>query len=95
MLRSAAHHVSCGRWQWMRPESACGSLESTSLRVTGEQFWMITSLDQKRRARRSGGETPAVVTATAEALDGRAQHGHSVALLPRQVHPFKPCYSPS
>ena len=56
-----------------------------------EQFWMIAGKGVRRLAE----ETPAVMAATTEALDGGAQHTHSVALSPHQVNPPNPCPSRS
>jgi hypothetical protein len=61
----------------MRPGSARGSSRARQ----GESGGTILD-DIEKEALRLAEETPAVMTAAAEALDGGAQHVHSVALLP-------------
>jgi len=82
MLRSAALHVSS---RTPAADEACIGARLVRARrrdSQAEQFWMIAG----KGAWRSAEETPAVMTPTAEALDGGAQHTESVALLPQDLH---------
>ena len=96
MLRSAALHVGSGTLAAEEARIRMRLIRARQRETQAEQFWMIATLeDREKRARRSAEETPAVVAATAEALDGGAQHAHSVALLPHQVNRANPCPSRS
>jgi hypothetical protein len=68
-------------------------------RLVGEHVGSITGRtildDSEKGEARSADETPAVVTAAAEALDGGAHHTPSVALLPHWLHGPNPCRSRS
>jgi hypothetical protein len=91
MLRSAA--LTSGFGTLAADEARIGAwlIRARQRDSQAEQFWMIAGKGVRRLAE----ETPAVMAPTAEALDGGAQHTHSVALSPHQVNPPNPCPSPS
>ena len=85
MLRSAALHVDSGTLAAEEARIRTRLIRARQRETQAEQFWMIATLeDREKRARRLAEETPTVMAATAEALDGGAQHDLSVALLPQQ-----------
>ena len=80
MLRSAA--LTSGSGTLAADEARIGArlIRARRRDSQAEQFWMIA----RKTVRRLAEETPAVMAATAEALDSGAQHTFSVALLPQQ-----------